>query len=46
MPRTSMELQENCHSYEQLQNSLEHLFEWLRQTVSNHFYMPLIIILF
>lgn len=35
MPRTSTELQENCYSYEQLQISLERLFEWLRQTVSD-----------
>jgi hypothetical protein len=33
-PRTSKELQENSHSYEQLQISLERLFEWLRVTVS------------
>ncbi|KIM44289.1 hypothetical protein M413DRAFT_25716 [Hebeloma cylindrosporum] len=32
-PRTSMELQENCHAYEQLQISLEGLFQWLRITL-------------
>ena len=48
MPRTSTELQKNGHSYEQLQISLERLFDWLRQTVSNrnHFYMPVIIFFF
>jgi hypothetical protein len=43
MPRTSTELQKNVHSYEQLQISLGRLFDWLRQTVSNLFYMLLII---
>jgi len=38
MPRTSIELQKNCQSYEQLQISLERLFEWLRKTVSNLLY--------
>ena len=37
MPRTSIELQKNCQSYEQLQISLERLFEWLRKTVINIF---------
>jgi hypothetical protein len=37
MPRTSTELQENCHAYEQLQISLDRLFEWLRQTVSDYY---------
>lgn len=37
MPRTSIELQKNCQSYEQLQISLERLFNWLRKTVSNLF---------
>ncbi|KIM35959.1 hypothetical protein M413DRAFT_32093 [Hebeloma cylindrosporum] len=32
-PRTSTELQQNCHSYEQLQISLERLFQWLRATL-------------
>ena len=46
MPRTSIELQENCHAYEQLQISLERLFDWLRQTVSIFYILGIIIIIF
>ena len=43
--RGSIKVQKNGHSYEQLQISLKHLFNWLQQTVSNYFYMPVIIFL-